>query len=162
MNQAAFGQEVEARLVDLLRKEPGYGPSLVAEVDGQVVGHVLFSRAEIACEDGVVREVSNLAPVGVFPEFQRQGIGSRLIREAMSNISIPIIVLGHETYYPRFGFEPASEHGIAWSYEEEPTPEAFMVWFPPGDWSAYRGRAVYPAAFDQTEAAPSPASHLPT
>jgi putative acetyltransferase len=92
---AAFGREPEARLVDLLREEPGYGPSLVAETDGLATGHVLFSRATIACEDGRERAVANLAPVGVLPSDQRQGIGSRLIRRAMSDLTIPAIVLGH-------------------------------------------------------------------
>lgn len=146
---AAFGQEPEARLVDLLRQIPGYGPSLVAEVEGSVVGHVLFSRAEIDCLDGERREVSNLAPVGVLPDHQRKGIGGRLIEAALAEIEIPVIVLGHEDYYPRFGFEPAVAHGIEWPYSDEPTPPEFMVWVPSGDWSAYRGRAIYPEPFDQ-------------
>lgn len=149
VHRAALG-EGEARLVDLLRELPGYGPSLVAEVEGSVVGHVLFSRAWIDCADGERREVSNLAPVSVLPAFQGQGIGSALIRAALADIAIPAIVLGHETYYPRFGFEPAAGYGIEWAYAaDEPTPPAFMAWFPPGDWSAYHGRAVYPAPFDE-------------
>ena len=81
--------------------------SLVAEMDGQVVGHILFSRVAIVTEFGTVEALS-LAPMAVMPDCQRQGIGSKLVeagleacRERGHKI---IVVLGHPEFYPRFGF----------------------------------------------------------
>jgi len=71
-----------------------------------------------------------LGPMAVLPEFQRQGIGSRLIRAGLNPIERAkypfVIVLGHPTHYPRFGFVPASRHGIKCEYENAPD-EAFMI-----------------------------------
>jgi predicted N-acetyltransferase YhbS len=70
---AAFGQDVEADIVDALRDDPAWALSLVAEVDGEIVGHLLFSRGS--------RGVMTLGPLAVRPSHQRRGIGSALMRE---------------------------------------------------------------------------------
>lgn len=68
--------------------------------------------------------------MAVLPEFQRQGIGSKLVKAGLDVIEkakFPfVIVLGHPTYYPRFGFVPTSRYGIASEYENVPD-EAFMI-----------------------------------
>src|SRR5438477_3578580 len=83
VNRLAFGGEDEARIVDALRSGGHARVSLVAEVGGAVVGHVLFSDLPILTDGGTVAALS-LAPVAVLPEFQRRGIGSALVREGLA------------------------------------------------------------------------------
>ena len=103
--------------------------SLVAVDDGQVVGHIFFSPVFASGERGTVRGMG-LAPMAVLPERQRQGIGSMLAYAGIETIrkrKCPfIIVLGHPEYYPRFGFVPASQHGLSSQWDGIPD-EAFMV-----------------------------------
>ncbi len=107
VNQAAFEGDAEANLVDALRDGGFFAVSLVTEVNGEIVGHVLFSRMAIVTSFGTVDALS-LAPMAVLPRHQRRGIGTRLVetgleacREAGHRI---VIVLGHPEFYPRFGF----------------------------------------------------------
>jgi predicted N-acetyltransferase YhbS len=107
VNLRAFGQEHEARLVDALR-DSGYARlSLVAEEGGRVVGHILFSDLPIITQAGTLHALA-LAPMAVIPERQRQGIGSRLVREGLRDCAEAghrvVVVLGHADYYPRYGF----------------------------------------------------------
>ncbi len=128
VNQLAFGQEAEGALVDALREAGAVLCSLVAEDDGRIVGHILFSPATL--EDGPRRwEVAALGPVAVHPEHQRRGIGSALILAGLDICRVRgydvAILLGHPAYYPRFGFRPAAPLGIRW--EHDAPEEAFMV-----------------------------------
>jgi predicted N-acetyltransferase YhbS len=147
LTAAAFGREEEARIVDAIRASDHYVAelSLVAVDEGEVVGHVMLSYVDL---DG--RDVLQLSPLSVAPDRQGEGIGSALSRKALrlaDNRGEPlVVVLGHPTYYPRFGFRPASSFGI-----EPPDPsmpdEAFMV-VPLGAYDpALRGRVVFPPAF---------------
>ena len=128
VNIRAFGQLVEADLVDTLRERAGRFLSLVAIKDDHVVGHILFTPVMITGEDMIV-EGMGLAPMAVLPGYQRQGIGSELVRAGIARLATTacpfVIVLGHPSYYPRFGFEPASRHGIR--SEWEVPDEAFMI-----------------------------------
>jgi len=116
----AFGQPAEANIVDRLRANCPKTKmlSLVARDGEAAVGQ---ARTVVGM---------GLAPLAVLPERQRQGIGSLLVRRGLKMLKergCPfVIVLGHPDYYPRFGFEPASAHGIASQWEEVPD-EAFMV-----------------------------------
>jgi putative acetyltransferase len=107
VNRQAFGQEDEARLVDALRDSGYVRLSLVAEEGGRIVGHVLFSDLPIVTP-AVALHALALAPVAVVPNRQRQGIGSRLVREGLRACAAEghsvVVVLGHADYYPRFGF----------------------------------------------------------
>lgn len=128
VNIRAFSQTQEADVVDKLRLKCGDLLSLVAMMQDQVVGHILFSPATIESGTRTVYGMG-LAPMAVLPEYQRQGIGSELIRAGIARLKSRqcpfIIVLGHADYYPRFGFEPASRHGIR--SEWEVPDEAFMI-----------------------------------
>jgi putative acetyltransferase len=103
--------------------------SLVAERDGGIVGHILFTPVEIDAAAGVLRGYG-LAPVAVRTAWQRRGIGSALVAEGVRRLrdaGVPyLIVLGHPEYYPRFGFEPASRHGVRCQWPGVPD-EAFML-----------------------------------
>jgi putative acetyltransferase len=128
VNKRAFGQRQEADLVDKLRQNCDDLLSLVALMQNQVVGHILFTPVMVESEDNIVKGMA-LAPMAVLPEYQRQGIGSELVRagiEKLKKRQCPfIIVLGHAEYYPRLGFEPASRYGVR--SEWEVPDEAFMI-----------------------------------
>jgi putative acetyltransferase len=125
VNDEAFGQALEGRIVDALRANGAVALSLVAVHDGQIVGHILYSPASI---DGKV-DGAALGPMAVLPSAQRMGVGSRLVEAGIRSLEASgcpfIIVLGHPEYYPRFGFRPASTRGIrcAWDVPDE----AFMI-----------------------------------
>ncbi|WP_440946085.1 GNAT family N-acetyltransferase [Methanosarcina sp. T3] len=118
VSDLAFGQPAEGKLVENLRKNLKFVPelSLVAEVDGKIVGHILFFPIKIKSEAGKEKETISLAPVAVKPEFQKRGIGGELIKEGLKACLRlgydSVIVLGHPEYYPKFGFEPAGKWGI--------------------------------------------------
>jgi len=128
VNLEAFGRPQEAEVVDALRRECAEMLSLVAVVQGRVVGHVLFSPTTLEGKDGTA-EGMGLAPVAVLPEYQEQGIGSALVRTGLAQLqSTPcpfVIVLGHPDYYRRFDFEPASRYGIR--SEWDVPDEAFLI-----------------------------------
>jgi putative acetyltransferase len=107
VHRLAFGQDVEARLVDALRDGGFVRASLVAEKDEQVVGHVLFSDLPIATDARPVPALA-LAPMAVLPAFQNQGIGSALVRRGLEVCKEQghriVVVLGQPHFYQRFGF----------------------------------------------------------
>ena len=130
---AAFGRPDEAALVAALLDDPTARPfvSLLAEVDGRAVGHVLFTAARVVQDDAVV-PASLLAPLAVVPEAQRRGVGLALIRaglEALTALDVGLVfVLGHIDYYPRAGFRPALPLGVRAPYAIDPAvADAWMV-----------------------------------
>ena len=129
VNEKAFGQPAEADIIDALRERCPDRLSLVAAADNRIVGHILFSPVTVE-QGGKELRGMGLAPMAVLPEYQRQGIGSRLVRAGIAVLredSCPfVIVLGHAEYYPRFGFVPASTHGLLCQWEGVPD-DAFMV-----------------------------------
>ncbi|MBW3586988.1 MAG: N-acetyltransferase [Cyanobacteria bacterium 0813] len=128
VNIAAFGRENEANLVDGLRGSASTF-SFVAVQSHCIVGHLFFSL--VAVEGKCSRNVSilGLAPVAVLPKYQRQGIGTLLIRQGLKECARSgfhaVVVLGHPDFYPRFGFIPASRKGLGCEYDVP--DEAFMV-----------------------------------
>ena len=110
---AAHADGNEHDLVNALRKGEAYIPqlSLVAEMDNGIVGHIMFTKADVGDAP-----VLALAPLSVLPEYQGQGVGTALIQEG-HRIAKELgygysIVLGSETYYPRMGYLPADTLGI--------------------------------------------------
>jgi len=144
----------EGKLVDRLRKAPTFIDelSLVAELNGQVVGHILFTP--IIIDNGVQQFQSLvLAPVSVLPEYQKQGFGGQLIRAGHQKAKElgfqSAILFGHPEYYPRFGYKPASIWGI-----KSPIPllsdDVFMaVELSEGSLSSVSGMVIFPPEFGE-------------
>ena len=110
INRLAFGNNAEANLVGALRDGGFVVVSLVAEMNGKVVGHILFSRVQISGKTEILESLS-LAPMAVLPEFQRQRIGSKLLTVGLATCRAMghriVLVLGHPEFYQRFGFSSA-------------------------------------------------------
>ena len=125
LNRRAFGQDQEGNIVDALRANGAALLSLVATVEHQVVGHILYSPASVG--DEVTGAA--LGPMAVLPEHQRHGIGSKLVEAGnrkLEDAGCPfILVVGHADFYPRFGFRPASAHGITCQWEVP--DEVFLI-----------------------------------
>lgn len=120
-----FSDQTEHLLVARLRKSEAFIPelSLVAELNGEIVGHILLTKIQIRNETESYESLA-LAPVSVAPVHQGKGIGGKLILKAHSiarelGFSL-IILLGHAEYYPRFGYQPVHENGIRLPFEAPP------------------------------------------
>lgn len=148
VNAAAFQRTGEADVVDTLREEADPVVSLVAEDNGEIVGHIMFSPVTITGQPD--RKVMGLGPMAVLPERQRAGIGSQLVArglEACGELGFgAVVVLGHPWFYPKFGFIPASRCGIDCEYNV--SDDVFMALeLVPGYLKSISGTAVYHTAF---------------
>jgi putative acetyltransferase len=152
LNDAAFGGTVEGRIVDDLRGTDRWieGGSLVAvdETD-RIIGHILLSLGDLVDADGGVRPIWMLGPIAVAPDRQKQGVGTALMERAIGlavERTQPVIcLLGHATYYPRFGFASARAMGI-----EPPRPWRDANWLAlrlPAWEPTLRGTARFAPAF---------------
>ena len=154
-NELAFGEPLEARLVDALRDSLRGTQdylSLVATIDKQVVGHILFTP--ITIEPARNCPIAGLGPMAVRPEHQRSGIGGQLIRAGLKECRrsgySAVVVLGHPEYYPRFGFVPAHTFGLTCEFPSP--PEAFMALeLEPGALKAIRGMVRYHVMFSELD-----------
>lgn len=153
VNRLAFGQQNEARLVENIRQTDNFDPrlSLVAINNEKVVGHILFSPITIKSSKSNIPALA-LAPLAVCPEFQNQGIGSELVKQGLEECQTlghkVVIVIGHPTYYNRFGFSSATAKGLSAPF---PVPdEAFMILeLVPGTLDGISGMVKYPVVFDE-------------
>lgn len=148
VNVSAFETPSEAKLVDTLREQAQPVVSLVAEDNGEVIGHIMFSPVSLSGYPNL--KVMGLAPMAVAPRQQRRGIGSALVRAGLDQCRqlgfAAVVVLGHPKYYPRFGFSTASQFGIDCEYGVP--DEVFMALeLEPDALSAKTGRVKYHAAF---------------
>lgn len=153
VNEQAFGQPQEADIIDALRQSCDDLLSLVALYEGQVVGHILFSPSTIPQGKDVVHGMG-LAPLAVLPAFQRRGIGSKLVETGLGILrdrsTSFVIVLGHAEYYPRFGFERASRHGILCQWQGVPDEAFMLLILDKTVMSGTRGIAYYRQEFNST------------
>ena len=127
VNEAAFETPAEADLVEALRASGVSLVSLVAEADGEIIGHILFSP--VLLNGHADLNLMSLGPMAVAPDRQRKGVGSALVRQGLMCCkdlgARAVVVVGHSEYYPRFGFTPASRYALRCEYD---VPEdVFMV-----------------------------------
>lgn len=136
--EAAFPTDAEARLVRALRQEGAARIELVAEAEGAVIGHVLFSA--MAAPAGAVA----LAPVAVAEAWRRRGVADRLIREGLARAegATLAVVLGDPAYYGRFGFTAEGAKGFACVYAGPYLMAAAL-----GEGAPTEGELIYPGAF---------------
>lgn len=151
VNRAAFGGPDEAELVDALRAAGALTLSLVAIADEGLVGHVAFSPVTIEGPAGRTMAMG-LAPMAVRPDWQRRGVGTRLVTEGLDRLGAAghraVVVLGHPEYYPRHGFSKASGFGLRW--EHPARDEAFMaIELVPGGLAGIEGVVRYREEFDR-------------
>jgi putative acetyltransferase len=149
INRRAFGRKEEARLVEAVRSHARI--SLVAEEDGSVVGHILFTTVTVTDGDDV-REALGLGPMAVLPESQRRGVGGELVRaglEACREEGAEVVfVLGHPGYYPRFGFRTLGGTGLHCKYVPEGSPAFMATELREGALAELSGRVDYLGDFD--------------
>ena len=147
--EAAFGDRETAAFAEQIRASPGYVPELafVTEEEGEIVAHTMLSRVRL---EGPDVDVLILTPMSVRPDRQRQGVGRELVEAALGaadELGEPLVLVeGVPSYYPQFGFRPATELGL-----ERPDPRipdaAWMVRPLRAYDPALRGRVVYPSFF---------------
>jgi len=143
----------EQYLIERLRKSESFIPelSLVACLnDGTVVGHILLTRIKIIEGDDCEHEALTLAPVSVLPEYQNQNIGSQLIvaaqNKALEMGFKAIVLVGHQKYYPRFGYELCSKHDIKLPFEA-PAVNCMVMEIIPNALNEIKGTVQYDPAF---------------
>ncbi len=113
-----YSDHREQFLVERLRKSHAFVPelSLVAEINNKIVGYILLTKIKIINSFSEVTPSLAMAPVAVLPHYQGKGIGGLLIQKAHQKAKElefgSIILLGHVTYYPRFGYELTNKYGI--------------------------------------------------
>jgi putative acetyltransferase len=151
VNRRAFETTAEANLVDALRPLADPLVSLVAETDGRVVGHALFTPVTVPGPDGE-RQAMALGPLAVLPEFQRRGIGGQLIRAGLEACRAlgqgAVFLLGEPAYYERFGFAPAAARGLHYKGAEF-DPYFMVLELNPGSLAGCSGRVRYLPPFEE-------------
>jgi putative acetyltransferase len=145
VNEQAFGGSGEANAIEALRDRGAATLSLVAVIDDRVVGHLFFTPATIESPDRSWPAIG-LAPLAVLPEYQRRGIGTALMDAGLEECrrlgGERVIVLGHPDYYPRFGFERASQYGVRFEFEA-PDEACMILALQPGALDGVSGVAKY-------------------
>ncbi|WP_420643765.1 GNAT family N-acetyltransferase [Candidatus Leptofilum sp.] len=146
---AAFGRPAEAELVQKLQQASVDTISLVALLDEELVGHILFSPMTVKNDVDEFTAVA-LGPIAVSPNHQNKGIGTELCRRGLAACQEAgyslAFVLGHSDYYPRFGFMRSTPHGLRCQFDVP--EEAFMVLeLAPGALQNKRGTVYYHPLF---------------
>lgn len=160
VQRVAFGDDEGPEIIELVKNllaDPSAKPllSLIAVDKGAVVGHILFSRAQVTPTINIAAAI--LAPLAVTPPFQRQGVGGELIKEGLKILSDHgvelVFVLGHPEYYPRYGFRPAGKLGFEAPYPiASEVAEAWMVQeLSPGLIGSAKGKVFCAKALDRPE-----------
>jgi putative acetyltransferase len=151
VNQQAFGTNAEAAIVDVVRAHAQPIISLVAEDEGEIVGHIMFSPVTLEPRPGVL--AMGLAPMAVLPHRQRSGIGSALADVGLTECrllgAVGVVVVGHPRFYPRFGFAAASRFGLTCEFEV-PDDVFMAIELVEHAFSATGGRIRYHPAFSGT------------
>ena len=150
-----FSDHREHELVQRLRTDVNFVPelSIVAEMNNQLAGYILLTEIFIAGPEGSHKSLA-LAPVAVGSSFQKKGIGSKLIMHAHQRARdlgyTSIVVIGHENYYPKFGYQPAHEFKITFPFKV-PERNAFVLELEKDALLGVQGKVIYADAFLEAE-----------
>jgi predicted N-acetyltransferase YhbS len=150
---AEFTDNTEQFLVDRLRKSDAFIPelSMIAEINGKIVGHILLTKLKIKNKSNVFDSLA-LAPVSVLPEYQGKGIGGKLIvdshKKAKELGHKSIVLLGHENYYPKFGYEQADKYGIELPFKV-PKENCMVIELIENGLKGVNGMVEYPKEFNE-------------
>lgn len=148
-----FSDHKEQFLVERLRKSKAFIPelSIVAEIEGKIVGHILVTKLKIKNTTSEFKSLA-LAPVSVLPEFQGKEIGSKLIIESHKKAKElgykSIVLLGHEKYYPKFGYKQADKYGIELPFEV-PKENCMVIELVKEGLKGVNGIVEYPKEFNE-------------
>ncbi|MDY0988673.1 N-acetyltransferase [Flavobacterium sp. CFBP9031] len=146
-----YGDHKEQFLVERLRNSKAFIPelSIVAENDNKIVGHILFTKLKVLNDSNSFESLA-LAPVSVLPEFQGKVIGSKLIlygHEIAKGLGYKsVILLGHQDYYPRFGYELCEKYNIKMPFDV-PAENCMVIALTEDGLKDVSGEVVYPKAF---------------
>ena len=149
LTDGAFGSTEESQLIDKLRTAGVVLLSLVAEDEGEIVGHILFSRIVIESAGAAIPVVA-LAPMCVSSVHQKKGIGGALIQQGIRILrqrgEKVIFAVGHKRYFPKFGFSA----DLAKQFQCEYSGDTFFTLeLQPGWIAGKSGTVVYPEAFNR-------------
>lgn len=143
----------EQHLVERLRKSEAFIPelSIIAEINNQIIGYILLTKINIIDENLNSHISLALAPVAVLPDFQGKGIGGKLIEFAHQKAKDlnfgSVILLGHENYYPKFGYKPATTFGIKLPFDV-PEANCMAIEFVENALQNVSGVVQYPKEFE--------------
>ncbi|MEG0672189.1 N-acetyltransferase [Clostridium sp.] len=117
IERSKIGCCLEHYMVHSLREKDGInGLSFVAEIEGEIVGHIIYSEAYILQPTGMKVNVLNFGPLSVRPQYQKQGVGTALMKHSIECAKElgygAILFFGRPEYYPRFGFVDAKEFEV--------------------------------------------------
>lgn len=153
--KAGITEEIKEHiLVKKIREDKCFIPelSLVAEEDGKILGHIMYSIMNIKTNEGKQIETLSLAPVSVHVDYQKQGIGSELIRYSLDQAKQlgygSVIVVGHENYYPKFGFKQAKLFNLDCEFEV-PDINFFALELKKNSLKNIKGTVYYPDVFKE-------------
>ncbi|MBB4803024.1 putative N-acetyltransferase YhbS [Flavobacterium nitrogenifigens] len=146
-----YSDHKEHFLVERLRKSEAFISelSIVAEIESKIVGHILFTKLKVVNDSDSFESLA-LAPVSVLPEFQGKGIGSKLIlygHEVAKKLGYKsVILLGHQDYYPRFGYELCEKYNIKMPFDV-PSENCMVISLIENGLKGVSGEVVYPKEF---------------
>lgn len=147
-----FTDHQEQFLVERLRNSELFIPelSLVAEVDKQIVGYILLTKIKLIANNSKETSSLALAPVAVLKNFQGMGLGASLIRKAHEVAKSlnygSIILLGHEKYYPKFGYKMIKNYGIILPFDV-PDENCMLIELTENALENVHGMVEYPKEF---------------
>ena len=152
----------EHYVVHVLRNDPAFVPELdlVMERNGQLIGHVMYMRAKITADDGRELPVMTFGPISIHPDFQRRGLGKRLLDESMERArelgAGALCIEGNIAFYGKSGFVVAGTKGIRYhgEPEQEMVPYFLMKELRPGFLDGVTGVYHTPQGYyvDETKA----------
>lgn len=150
-NDEVFSDHQEHFLVERLRNSEAFEPelSLVAEINQEIVGYILLTKIKIKNDQHTISSLA-MAPVAVLPQYQGKGIGSQLIINAHHRAKqlgyTAVVVLGHDKYYPKFGYQLAENFGIKLPFEV-PKENCMLIELIPNSLTGVYGEVEYAKEF---------------